>query len=41
VDRWVISEALNSLTEKLKTNPETQLFINISAQSFANTEFLP
>ena len=41
VDRWVISEALNSLTEKLKTNPETQLFINISAQSFANTAFLP
>jgi len=41
VDRWVIGEALNSLTEKLKTNPETQLFINISAQSFADSEFLP
>lgn len=41
VDRWVIGEALSSLTEKLKTNPETQLFINISAQSFADTEFLP
>ena len=41
VDHWVIGEALNSLTEKLKTNPETQLFINISAQSFSDSEFLP
>ena len=41
VDRWVIGQALSSLTEKLKTNPETQLFINISAQSFADSEFLP
>jgi len=41
VDRWVIGEALSSLTEKLKTNPETQLFINISAQSFSDSEFLP
>lgn len=41
VDRWVIGQALSSLNEKLKTNPETQLFINISAQSFADSEFLP
>lgn len=41
VDRWVILQALKSLTEKLKTNPETQLFINISAQSFSDEEFLP
>jgi EAL domain-containing protein (putative c-di-GMP-specific phosphodiesterase class I)/GGDEF domain-containing protein/PAS domain-containing protein len=41
VDRWVIGQALSSLTEKLKSNPETQLFINISAQSFADSAFLP
>jgi EAL domain-containing protein (putative c-di-GMP-specific phosphodiesterase class I)/GGDEF domain-containing protein/PAS domain-containing protein len=41
VDRWVIGQALSSLTEKLKSNPETQLFINISAQSFADNAFLP
>lgn len=41
VDQWVITQALQSLTEKLKTNPETQLFINISAQSFSDQEFLP
>lgn len=41
VDRWVIDRALQSLTEKLKANPETQLFINISAQSFSDPEFLP
>ena len=41
VDRWVISQALSSLTGKLKSNPDTQLFINISAQSFADNGFLP
>jgi EAL domain-containing protein (putative c-di-GMP-specific phosphodiesterase class I)/FixJ family two-component response regulator len=41
VDQWVITQALQSLTEKLNTNPETQLFINISAQSFSDQEFLP
>jgi EAL domain-containing protein (putative c-di-GMP-specific phosphodiesterase class I)/FixJ family two-component response regulator len=41
VDQWVIARALASLTEKLKTNPETQLFINISAQSFSDQKFLP
>lgn len=41
VDRWVINQALESLTEKLKTNPDTQLFINISAQSFSDPDFLP
>ncbi len=41
VDRWVISQALESLRDKLKSNPETQLFINISAQSFADSDFLP
>jgi EAL domain-containing protein (putative c-di-GMP-specific phosphodiesterase class I)/FixJ family two-component response regulator len=41
VDQWVITQALQSLTEKLNTNPETQLFINISAQSFSDSEFLP
>jgi len=41
VDQWVISQALESLSEKLKTNPETQLFINISAQSFSDKAFLP
>lgn len=40
VDRWVISQALQSLAEKLKTNPDTQLFINISAQSFSDPAFL-
>ena len=41
VDQWVIIQALASLGEKLKTNPETQLFINISAQSFSDKTFLP
>ncbi len=41
VDRWVIGQALASLSEKLKANPETQLFINISAQSFTDDKFLP
>ena len=41
VDLWVISKALSSLATKLATNPETQLFINISAQSFADEAFLP
>ena len=41
VGRWVITQALESLTEKLKTNPDTQLFINISAQSFSDPDFLP
>jgi EAL domain-containing protein (putative c-di-GMP-specific phosphodiesterase class I)/FixJ family two-component response regulator len=41
VDQWVITQDLQSLTEKLKTNPETQLFINISAQSFSDQKFLP
>ena len=41
VDRWVINQALSSLTDKLKSNPETQLFINISTQSFADSGFLP
>ncbi len=41
VDQWVISQALESLGEKLNTNPETQLFINISAQSFSDKTFLP
>ncbi len=41
VDRWVIGQALASLADKLKTHPETQLFINISAQSFTDSEFLP
>ena len=41
VDQWVITQALASLGEKLKTNPETQLFINISAQSFSDKTFLP
>ena len=41
VDRWVITQALESLTEKLNTNPDTQLFINISAQSFSDPDFLP
>lgn len=40
VDRWVINEALVSLSSKLRSNPNTQLFINISPQSFSDTEFL-
>ena len=41
VNRWVINKALASLSEKLKVNPETQLFINISTQSFSDDTFLP
>lgn len=41
VDRWVITKALGSLSEKLTASPETQLFINISTQSFSDEAFLP
>lgn len=41
VDRWVIHQAIKALSSKLSTSPDTQLFINISPQSFADTEFLP
>ena len=41
VDRWVINSALASLSSKLKSNPDTQLFINISPQSFSDSQFLP
>lgn len=41
VDRWVISKVLNTLADKLASNPDTQLFINISRQSFSDEAFLP
>ncbi|MDA8920542.1 EAL domain-containing protein, partial [Porticoccaceae bacterium] len=41
VDRWVISKVLNTLADKLTSNPDTQLFINISRQSFSDEAFLP
>ncbi|MDA8782637.1 GGDEF domain-containing protein [Porticoccaceae bacterium] len=41
VDRWVIHQASKALSSKLSTSPDTQLFINISPQSFADKEFLP
>lgn len=40
VDRWVISKALASLSKKLSISPQTQLFINISTQSFSDEGFL-
>jgi len=40
VDRWVIKKALASLSKKLSISPQTQLFINISTQSFSNKAFL-
>ena len=36
VDRWVISKVLKTLAGKLASNPDTQLFINISRQSFSD-----
>ncbi|MGB2465928.1 MAG: EAL domain-containing protein [Porticoccaceae bacterium] len=41
VDRWVINRVLSTLPDKLVTNPDTQLFINISHQSFSDEAFLP
>ena len=41
VDRWIIGHALTALAEKLKSHPETQLFVNISAQSFTDEAFMP
>ena len=41
VDRWVISKVLKTLAGKLASNPDTQLFINISRQSFSDQGFLP
>lgn len=41
VDRFVILEAMKSLTAKLKTHPDTQLFINVSSSSFTDQTFLP
>jgi len=40
VDRWVIEKALASLSKKLSISPQTQLFINISTQSFSDEAFL-
>jgi EAL domain-containing protein (putative c-di-GMP-specific phosphodiesterase class I)/GGDEF domain-containing protein/PAS domain-containing protein len=40
VDRWVIKKALTSLSKKLSVSPQTQLFINISTQSFSDGAFL-
>ncbi len=40
VDRWVIKKALASLSKKLSVSPQTQLFINISTQSFSDEAFL-
>ena len=40
VDRWVIKKALASLLKKLSVSPQTQLFINISTQSFSDEVFL-
>ena len=41
VDRWVMLEAMKALSAKLVTHPQTQLFINISAESFGDDQFLP
>jgi len=41
VDRWIIGHALTALAEKLKSHTETQLFVNISAQSFTDEAFMP
>ena len=40
IDRWVIIEAVKSLGKKLEKTPETKLFVNISATTMCDEEFI-
>ncbi|OUS12655.1 hypothetical protein A9Q89_05465 [Gammaproteobacteria bacterium 53_120_T64] len=41
IDRWVILETVKKLAEKHSTNPNTCLFINLSAASILDEKFCP
>ena len=41
IDHTVILEAIKALTEKLKSDPATRLFINISGHTIADEGFIP
>jgi diguanylate cyclase (GGDEF)-like protein/PAS domain S-box-containing protein len=41
IDHCVILEAIKALTEKLKSDPATRLFINISGHTIADEGFIP
>lgn len=40
IDRWVIIESVKALAEKMKTNPETRLFINLSSSTICDESFI-
>lgn len=40
IDRWIILESFKALAEKLKTSPQTRLFINISGQTICDESFI-
>ncbi len=40
IDRWVVSSALKALAARQKTQPETSLFLKLSAQSLGCKDFL-
>ena len=39
IDRWVILESVKLLADKIHRDPETKLFVNLSAASIQDTEF--
>lgn len=39
IDRWVILESVKALVEKLKTAPNTKIFVNLSAISLQDSSF--
>lgn len=41
IDRRVILEAIKALTEKLKKDPNTRIFINLSGPTIADDSFIP
>ncbi|HEB28630.1 MAG TPA: EAL domain-containing protein [Porticoccus sp.] len=41
IDHWVILESIKTLADKLKVDPSTRLFINISGHSIADEGFTP
>ncbi|MCB1667690.1 MAG: EAL domain-containing protein [Pseudomonadales bacterium] len=40
IDRWVILESVKVLSEKMKTDPDTKLFINISSSTICDDSFI-
>lgn len=41
IDRWIILEAAKSLLKKRKSQPQTRLFVSLSAATLRDTKFIP